>query len=562
MKLSQKFWYLFRQYFFVRLSLTCIFFGLIFFLIIFFSSHSTKIPVISSISPQSALPGEALIITGRFFSDKKNDSYIEIGGLRLTEQSYLSWTENQIIVVLPINIQDGLVYVFTKYGKSNPKIFTNQAALPVIVRSDVQTSLPFIQNIVQKSAYIGSLITLEGINFGHTRGSSKVYFSWATEKNPRSISAADSVPAQDADFDYELWSDTQILVRVPNGASSGPVFIQTEKGVSNNAMLEVINHSAATKKYFDKKTYVVELSTEITNISADKDSILVLRVPRPIITDNQKAVEISDTMPSPLNSNLSETVVYQHEPGKINDKKINTSITYLVTTNGIETKIYADAVKPYTDNSRLLYSQYTAENDVIFSTHPTITTLVQEIIQTEKNPYIQAKLLYDYMIDNFKLLAEQRDISSFPLDLATTKSGDAYDFAIFYTSLLRSAGIPSIPLSGILINKSLVSQNHWWTSFYIENFGWVPVDIALGAGMDYDAFHTKSVSARDYYFGNLDAQHIIFSYDINNVRQMLTKSNTVYKPKTFALQTIWEESNTKSLNYTSFWANPRVVGIY
>ncbi|MGL4987145.1 MAG: transglutaminase domain-containing protein [Treponemataceae bacterium] len=562
MKSSEKIFYWIRKFFLLRLSIAIIFFTLIFSLGIFFLSYSLKSPVIFEIAPQSALPGEALTISGDFFGDEKHDSYVEIGGLRLTEQSYPSWQNNQIIVILPVNIQDGLVYVFTKQGKSNPKIFTNKAALPVIVRSGLQSALPVIQNIQQKNASIGSLITLEGINFGHIRGNSAVYFSWNAEKNNHANTIAHAVPAQDKDFDYEEWTDTQISVRVPNGASSGNIFIHTEKGQSNYMPFEIKNMGLGTKKYVDKKTYVIEMSTEVTNITADTDSILVIRMPRPPITDNQKTVEISDARGNPLNKNLADTVVFQYELDKLNERKIQTGLTFIVSTNSIETQINSNLVKPYTDTSRLLYLQYTEANDIIFNDNAHLIAIADHIIQDEKNPYKQAKLLYEYVIDNFTFLQDNRDSDTNPLDLLTFPAGDAYDFTIFYVSLLRAIGIPAIPLSGILVDKTLTTQNHWWASFYIEDFGWIPVDIALGAGMEYDAFHAKTIPNRNYYFGNIDAQHIIFSYDINNVRKTLAESDTVYKPKNFALQTIWEESNKKNLNYTSFWINPRVAGIY
>ena len=107
------------------------------------------------------------------------------------------------------------------------------------------------------------------------------------------------------------------------------------------------------------------------------------------------------------------------------------------------------------------------------------------------------------MISEFTVLQNTRkseDIS----ELLEKKVGDAYDFTILFCAMARSCGIPAIPLSGILIDAGLTNQNHWWLEIYLENFGWMPVDVALGAGKKHEAFRHITKNA-DFYFGNLDS---------------------------------------------------------
>ena len=143
----------------------------------------------------------------------------------------------------------------------------------------------------------------------------------------------------------------------------------------------------------------------------------------------------------------------------------------------------------------------------------------------------------------------------------SSKKADAYDMAVLYTALLRAAGIPSLTNGGILVDSDMQSRNHWWCEFYIDEVGWIPADPALGAGLAYKAFQ-KPESAADFYFGNSDAQHITFSRGWNNIKPAHVTGKKVYRPKSYALQSIWEETTAGSVKYSSYWQDAAVTGIY
>ncbi|MCR5606519.1 MAG: transglutaminase-like domain-containing protein, partial [Treponema sp.] len=225
------------------------------------------------------------------------------------------------------------------------------------------------------------------------------------------------------------------------------------------------------------------------------------------------------------------------------------------------TTINAKKVKGYTDKSRILYKTYTAADKCVPSTAPEVVKLAKTITGKETNPYIKAQLIYNYIIDNYKLQQEPKTDNDNVLEMISRKSGDAYDFAILYTALLRAAGIPALPESGILVDSNMSSKKHWWSKFYIENFGWLPVDVALGAGLKYTPF-IPIKDAKTFYFGNLDSQHITFSNGWNNIKPTIVNSKTIYRPRSYALQSIWEEASINTVSYSSLWNDPTIMGIY
>ena len=165
------------------------------------------------------------------------------------------------------------------------------------------------------------------------------------------------------------------------------------------------------------------------------------------------------------------------------------------------------------------------------------------------------------MISNYRILHGLRADSSSPLDMLSSKKGDAYDFTIVYTALLRAAGIPALPDSGFLVNSDLRTSNHWWTEVYLSGFGWSPVDVALGAGLDYRTW-ARDIVPSEFYFGNLDSQHILVSRGFNEIKSTSPENRTVSRFRTYALQSVWEESSGREIKYSSYWANPIVLGVY
>lgn len=508
-----------------------------------------------------------MIIDGSGFGDSRDTSYVEIGGSSLVSSLYLSWTDSQIKVMIPTDVQDGLVYVITKGGKSEPKIFTNKESIPVAVRQEKRTSLPVILSISPQNLSVGQVVNISGENFGSVRNTSAVYFTpqWKEGKNSSSDMEnieQSFIQALDNNFDYEYWSDTEIKVRVPDGAMSGYFFVATEKGTSNR-MKVTIDSPVGTKNFMGKLTYLIELSADISDVKGENDSLITLRIPRPQPSACQPYIQMTESIPKPIFDDHEKSVIHHLQTKDYDGKteKIVFKQNFVIPVYAITSNITASKVQKLSEKNRLLYSVYTNPDKCIPSDSPIVNKLASEITQKETNPYLCAKLIYDYIIENYSLLYVMDTIEKDPLTMIETKKGDSYDFAIIFCALARAAGIPSIPISGILVDRGKNTRNHWWCEIYLEKFGWFPVDPALGAGMQFDLYNLPE-DCKSFYFGSIDAQHVAFSRGWNDTKSSIINNNTVYRPKTYALQSIWEEYSTGTTSYSSFWADPIVLGIY
>ena len=207
------------------------------------------------------------------------------------------------------------------------------------------------------------------------------------------------------------------------------------------------------------------------------------------------------------------------------------------------------------------YMTYTRKDSLVPADTDELVDLYKQIVGKEKNYYKRAKLIYDYMCDNYSITKKNRKNDADPMDLITKEKGDAYDFTIIYAALLRTAGIPCVVNSGILINQNLTTQNHWWVDFYMPGVGWIPVDIALGAGMEYKPWN-GNIDAREYYFGNMDSHRVTFSRGYTEMKPLSQDNKIITYSKSFALQSIWEEASNNTIKYSSYWSVPVINGVY
>ena len=544
---------LFRKYSFFRVFSYVFVITIALTIISIATVKSKKIPVIASVIPVVGSAGDTMVIRGSNFGQIRGTNYVEIGGNRITASGYLTWTENMIKLTIPSNVQDGLVIVATKAGKSKPGFFANEAGIPVAAPKNIKTLQPIITSINPPNGSCGTLLTITGSDFGTARGESKVVFTANREGSAygSALGSGQGEPAADFDFsiisagendyDYEFWSDSEIRVRIPDGASTGYVYVETEKGKSN-LINEEITVSGGEKSYGSRKTYILQLNSDIDSNETKNGTNITLRIPRPVTLSWQPMVELTECSPDPVISDYKNTVIHQLELQKATSqsKKIRFSHNFVVSTYSVQTKINEKLVKPYSQGfkSRVLFKSATKEDALIQSENADIKKLALEIItkdgKQESNPYKKAKLAYDFMVKDHSIMQELRKSDASPLELLKSKKGDAYDMAIFYTTLLRALEIPANPIAGILVDSEMKSQPHWWTEFYIEGFGWIPVDIALGMGMKYNSFKPVENTA-EFYFGNLDGQHIAFSRGWNEIRQTISQnSKIVYRPKTYA----------------------------
>jgi hypothetical protein len=151
----------------------------------------TLLPHTTGISPASGNTGSSVTINGSNFGATQGSGLVKVNGIGA---SVTSWGNAAVVITIPATALDGNIVVTRSDTKT-----TNGVAFDVV---------PAISSISPTRIQVGQQLTIHGSGFG-SRGTSFVHF------NGGGIDAAN----------YISWSNWQIVVEVPAGATTGTVTV-------------------------------------------------------------------------------------------------------------------------------------------------------------------------------------------------------------------------------------------------------------------------------------------------------------------------------------------------
>jgi hypothetical protein len=529
--------------------------------VLLLSSRMTgRPPQVDSITPKIGFPQDVMVITGKYFGDVRDGGEVVIGGYAPVSSGYLDWSDTQISLRIPEEVNSGMVRVITKNGKSKGLLFTNKRQIPVVLSGPGKPGQPYISALDPETGSVGTLLTISGMNFGLQRGGSQVQFTWISGDPAQGFTEAEDaslIPAVDYDLDYELWNDREIQVWVPDGASSGQMMVVTDKGKSNAVFVE-IESAAGTKLFPEKRTYSVQYSLEVGSVSAEGENNLNLWVPQLVQAPEQREIQLVSQEPEPLFDNVSGVKLFNLENLEP-DKSYTIFQSFMVDRYSVESRVNIAKVPTAYNTSRRLYKRYTTADLIVPAADENIVKLGSRIVGRERNPYRKAREIYRYVLTQMQVDLEytERDI----LKAVEERKGDPYIYAVLFCALARSQEIPARPVAGYLIDRDLQATRHYWAEFYIETLGWIPVDPILGEGK-IRVNIPPEVDPYTYYFGNLDFNHLALSKGLIELHPLDPQSRIVMRTDIPSLQTIHEEAAGALVSYNAYWSDLEVLGIY
>ncbi|OHE67667.1 MAG: transcription factor, partial [Treponema sp. GWB1_62_6] len=522
------------------------------------SSCFTRGPRIDSIDPRIGTMGEVLRIEGSGFGGDRGQSRVTIAGIAPTSSSYIEWSPTRISVRIPDFGESGLVYVHTDNGKSNAALFTNRESLPLPVSSANEGINPRIDSLENASGGIGSSVAILGRNFGSSRENGAVLFAWAAEEPPAAPASAQipkTVEVSELEYGYEFWSDREIRVRVPDGAVSGNLIIRTVRGDSNPVFFQ-IDGMPGGKSFKERRSYVVNYSVDIKVARVSGPNALYLWVPRPATGSAQKEAKLLSRSLEPFVEGRTGASLYQFKD-LAEDGSILLSSSYLVDVYATSAQMKPQAIKKAVESP--VRNAYTLSTPLIPADDKEIVKLADRLAGKENNPWIVARKYYDWMRTELDFSVSPS--SGGAMEALTSGKADAYSSALLFCALARASGIPAVPSAGFLVDRTRASERHFWSEFWIDGFGWVPVDIALGARWTPAGFSVRA-DAGDFYFGNLDNQHVAFSRGAAELSPMDPRGRTAIRERGYSFQNLWEEATGGLDSYSSLWSDLTVTGVY
>ena len=155
-------------------------------------------------------------------------------------------------------------------------------------------------------------------------------------------------------------------------------------------------------------------------------------------------------------------------------------------------------IYPYNTSSDE-YRQNTGASGVyIVPTNPTINSIAQTLWSNSSDIVDYARRCYEYVAFHYLYLNPLTGLHPLSQILADG-GGDCGNLSSIYISLLRNKSIPSRHVVTIRPDGSY----HVWAEFYLENYGWIPVDV-----------NYKQCDPDGDYFGIYDGNGIVVSRGI------------------------------------------------
>ena len=184
-------------------------------------------------------------------------------------------------------------------------------------------------------------------------------------------------------------------------------------------------------------------------------------VPEPvaILEDAATGNRIIEWIAEPVEAYESTTSFFHYE--------------FELTQHRVLFEIDAADVKPY-DKSAADYVKYTS-SEIWIQTDGVILDEARKIVGRETNPWLQANLIYDWIMNNLTFVpggSGERDAKS----TLRGRRGDCGQYSCLFSALSRSVGIPTRTMANVWTGGGA----HISSEVLLEGLGWVPMDTSLG----------------------------------------------------------------------------------
>lgn len=276
--------------------------------------------------------------------------------------------------------------------------------------------------------------------------------------------------------------------------------------------------------YSNPMTWLGTETIDIPRGELPKTGLLKLWFPLPVETGPQDAVTLlsvtPDTwlkQPASLSGNLSDA--YCEVPLDRLESDLKITVQFQFTHYQENFKVDPDNVGSY-DRSSPLYKHYTRSYGNTFIT-PGIRATAKKVVGAEKNPYLQARKLYDYVLKDIKY-SLMPHAAAWPrgqresVYVHRLKRGDCGAQSMYFSALCRSLGIPARTTGGWQLFTGQFA-GHFWGEFFLPNYGWIPVDPTAADIADWTDRITEQEKDRfkDFFFGNQDPLRCNVQLDVD-----------------------------------------------
>lgn len=276
-------------------------------------------------------------------------------------------------------------------------------------------------------------------------------------------------------------------------------------------------------QYHNPATYRGTHTISVPREELPETGTLRIWLPIPINNGPQTGVTVESVAPEkwlkqPPSIDQDIGLVYMEVP--MEDLTEDLAIQVQFTFTHYEQRFTVDPanIGEYDRDSKL-YQRYTGSfgNTEI---SPEIREMAERIAGGETNPYLAARKIYDYIVENvtYSFMPHYafwpRINSTESAYVHRYQRGDCGAQSMYFSAMCRALGIPARTTGGWQLFSGEFGS-HFWAEFYLPNYGWVPVDTSAGqlALFPKDISQEERQTFIDYFFANQDSMRCVVQVD-------------------------------------------------
>jgi len=376
-------------------------------------------------------------------------------------------------------------------------------------------------------------------------------------KNPVYITARKTFDPDGDELNYQWiidgdkYSNEESFLYYFNQPGNYEIKLIASDGLENSEAVETILVAEVNLPVilYEKHNFKIEIEYNLINKSPEslKNIECFMRIPQTYypyqiinnyIPDSSNVSELFD-------NNWNLLVHFDFKDELKGNKSLTASAVIDLTAYEFKYVNIKDGNLIYDEKDKDL-KKYTIDDLFIDSDSPEIKNTAERLVGNETDPVKIAEILYNFVIKRLRYdysRAEKKDYKFlYASEILKRGRGVCADYAILYTALLRSAGIPSrlvagIPVYSILYEKDKeINMGHAWVEVKIPGYGWMPVDITLEDGFLSPNYYMNIASEKGsgYLYENKTMDWasyyhdgFLFSWDDNGIPE--TEQNFVFR---------------------------------
>lgn len=172
----------------------------------------------------------------------------------------------------------------------------------------------------------------------------------------------------------------------------------------------------------------------------------------------------------------------------------NVELNYYVVSFGISYLISSSLITNY-NMSSALYQKYTQPEKLIESNDSEIVSLAKNLTTDTSDLDEKVLKIYNFVIKHlhYKIQPEEKGA----LWALQKGVGDCSEYSYLFVALCRATGIPARIQAGFAFytSKETTENGHMWAEYYLENYGWIPVDATWRLLNTMDSKHFSSIQS-------------------------------------------------------------------